>query len=164
MRIAQWGLMILLIWPLGTALAQEQQQEDSLAAAARRAKDEKKEQKKDQTKTPKVWDNENISSVPGTISVIGKPAAPAEQKQVEAGAKEGSKPAKTAEEKLAIQADLDAAKKQLDSLKTDLDILQRKYPLDEQMYYSNPDHASDKAGAAALKDEQDQIEIGRAHV
>jgi hypothetical protein len=157
MRIAQWGLTILLISPLGTALAQEQQQ-DSLAAAARRAQEQKKEEKKDQAKTPKVWDNDSISSVSGTVSVVGKAEEPAEQKQGEESAKKESKPVKTAEERAAILADIETAKQQLDSAKADLDILQRKYTLDQQAYYVKPDYASDKAGAAALKDEQDQID------
>jgi len=163
MRIAKWGLMVLLISPLGTALAQEQPQ-DSLAAAARRAQDQKKEQKKDQTKPAKVWDNDSISSVPGTVNVVGEATAPAEQKQEEASAKGAAKPAQAPVDKSAIQADLAAAKEQLQSLKTDLDIAQRKYGLDQQMYYGKPDYASDKAGAAALQDEQNQIDAKQQEI
>jgi hypothetical protein len=163
MRIAQWGLMILLVSPLGTALAQEQQQ-DSLGAAARRAQDQKKEQKKDQTKTPKVWDNDNISSVSGTVSVVGKAEEPSAQQGDATGSKEETKPAQKAVDKSAIQANLEGAKHQFDSVKADLDLLQRKFTLDQQAYYVKPDYASDRAGAAALKNEQDQIDAKQQEV
>jgi hypothetical protein len=45
----------------------------------------------------------------------------------------------------------------LATIKVDLDLLQRTYTLDSQMYYIKPDYASDTDGAAKLKDEQDQI-------
>src|ERR1700735_1072364 len=48
------------------------------------------------------------------------------------GANAGSN--KAAADTSALQGDLDEAKQQLESLKTDLDILQRKYALDQQMY------------------------------
>lgn len=170
MRIARWGLLILLVSPLGTALAQPRQQTsspsdqqtDSLAAAARRTR----EQKKNQPKAAKVWDNENIPATPGGISVVGNAAAPEQQpaQNAQAGAAEENKPAKTAEDKSAVQSGLAAAKQQLESLKKDLDIAHRKYGLDQQMYYGKPDYASDKAGAAALKDEQAQIDAKQQEV
>ena len=62
----------------------------------------------------------------------------------------------TPEQKAAILADLKATKAQLESLKTDLDIAQRKYALDGQTYLSNPNY-TDKSGAQALDDEKEQI-------
>ncbi|HTX16778.1 MAG TPA: hypothetical protein VMD77_15865, partial [Candidatus Baltobacteraceae bacterium] len=76
MKLAKWGLAILLASPLAMVpgapaqsqdSAQSGQQQDSLAAAARRAR----EQKKDEPKAAKVWDNDNIPSSPGTVSVVG---------------------------------------------------------------------------------------------
>ena len=73
MKYANWGLVILLLAPVGVAFGRQQgtQQEDPVAAAARRAR----EQKQQQTKAPKVWDNDTIPKRPGAVSVIG-PAAP----------------------------------------------------------------------------------------
>jgi hypothetical protein len=58
----------------------------------------------------------------------------------------------------ALQSGLEEAKQKLESLKTDLDILQRKYALDQQTYYSKPEYQSDKDGAAALQGEDNQIQ------
>jgi len=165
-KYANWGLVILLLAPWHVAFARQQttQQEDPVAAAARRAR----EQKRQQTKAPKVWDNDTIPKRPGAVSVIG-PAAPeaepagtvpsgnAENKPGDSDT--GKKVASTAaEQKSAIETDLSAAKEHLQTLQNDLDILQRKYTLDQQMYYGKPAYASDKAGAASLQDEQDQID------
>jgi DNA repair exonuclease SbcCD ATPase subunit len=180
MKLAKWGLAILLVSPLAIpSLAPAQSQDssqsgrqDSLAAAARRAREEKK----DQPKAAKVWDNDNIPSNPGAVSVVGdstqgtggttgqgtsdqqtgdQQQGNQQQDQAQA-ANSNAQPVD--KDKAAKAAELDADKQQLESLKTDLDILQRKLVLDQQMYYGKPDYSSDKAGAAALKAEQDQID------
>lgn len=179
MRIAKWGLLILLVSPLEPASARQpkqqtppssqQKQEDALAAAARRAREEKKEQ----PKAAKVWDNDNISTTTGQINVVGQPgetaAAAVEQAAGEPVAaaqapepKPG--PAAAAEDKSAIEGDLNAAKANLQNLKSGLDILQRKYALDQQMYYGKTDYASDTAGAAALKAEKDEVDAKQQEV
>ena len=177
MRLAEWGLAILLAAPLAipaVASAQSQDssqsgQQDSLAAAARRAREEKK----DQPKPAKVWDNDNIPTDPGSVSVIGDTAAPADQaasdhpqtdQQPDQQAPSNSTSEATDKDKAATTAELDADKKRLASLKTDLDILQRKLALDQQTYYGKPDYSSDKAGAAALKSEQDQIDAKKQQI
>jgi hypothetical protein len=160
MKIAQWGLMILLATPSGIAYARPQQ--DSLADAARLAQ----EQKKDQPKAAaKVWDNDNIPSTSSGISVVGQAAppgdnsaTPADQSASPVAATTGNGSAEPVVDKSALAADLNAAKAQVDSLKTDLDIMQRKFVLDQQMYMSKPEYSSDKAGAAAMKAEQDDID------
>jgi hypothetical protein len=171
MKLAKWGLAILLASPLtipSLASAQSQDtaqsgQQDPLAAAARRAR----EQKKDQPKAAKVWDNDNIPSGAGSVSVVGNSGATdqaaSDQQQGNQQHDQGQAANSNAQaqpsdaDKAAKAAELDGDKRQLESLKTDLDILQRKLVLDQQTYYSKPDYSSDKAGAAALKDEQDQI-------
>lgn len=179
MKIAKLGLVGLLVWAPGLAAAQQQssessqsgqatqaqasdqKQDDSLGAAARRAR----EQKKEAPKTTKVWDNENIPSKPDGISVIGESgsgsgnaeqsAAPAATTSNAPNAAKDS--AAEAHEKAALTAELAEAKEHLQSVTTDLDILTRKYGLDQQMYYSKPDYASDKDGAAKLKAEEDDM-------
>jgi hypothetical protein len=176
MKIAQWGLGILLVLPLGvvagrqqsTQQAAQQAPADPVAEAARRAR----EQKKDQAKPAHVWNNDDIPKTNG-VSVVGEnPAAEAEASASDAGkgANAATAPAANGEttapaagqgtgsEKTgAIAADLVAANERLKSLQTDLDIAQRKYALDQQTYLSNPEHQNDNAGATALKDAEDQI-------
>ena len=156
MRLVKIGLVILLFSPLATAARPQQDssagQQESLADAARRAQ----AQKKNQPQAAKVWDNDSIPTTNNNISVVGQ------QTPTEGGAPPSVAPASktgspvTPEQKAAMQADLSAAKAQLESLKTDLDIAQRKYALDEQTYLSNPNY-TDKAGAKALEEEKEQI-------
>jgi hypothetical protein len=173
--MARWGLALLLVSPVGAAVAQPrqdqtpppapQQEQDPVAAAARHARD----QKKDQTKAAKVYDNDSIPNVPGAINIVGQaPSAsdasvnpPAADQAAAAASGQGNntvpgavaKPANAA----AVSAELDAAKAQLLSLQKDLDILQRKFALDQQMFLVNPNKDSDREGAAVLKNEQTQM-------
>lgn len=179
MKIAKLGLVGLLVWAPGLAAARQQssqssqsgqatqaqtsdqKQGDSLAAAARRAR----EQKKDAAKTTKVWDNENIPSKPDGISVIGESGSGsgnAEQNATPAATTSNAPiaakdSAAEARDKAALTAALADAKEHLASLTTDLDILTRKYGLDQQMFYGKPDYASDRDGAAKLKAEEDDM-------
>jgi len=56
-----------------------------------------------------------------------------------------------------IQAQINDAKENIASMKTDLDLMQRTEVLDSQMYYSKPDYSNDRAGARKLTDEQAKI-------
>jgi len=165
-RCAYWGLLIVLLAPARAAVARQQttQPQDPVAEAARRAR----EQKQQQAKVTKVWNNDNIPKSPDGLSVIG-PASPENQSTSADSSGNAQKPAASGDEKKAaapaaaaqksaIESDLAAAKEQLQTLQNDLDILQRKYTLDQQMYYGKPNYAADKAGAASLQDEQDQID------
>lgn len=166
MKLECWGLMLLLLAPLGAASARPQ--ETSLGDAARKAREQKKAPPKD----AKVWDNDTISQTTGRISVVGQtesPSAATEAKPAAAADKaaapaEEKAPQVTAGEKTALEAELAAAKDQLATVKTDLDILQRKSVLDRQAFYGRTDSASDKAGAAALQDEQGQIDAKQQEV
>lgn len=176
MRIACSGLLILLALPAGIASAQQQQQPpqqqtDSIAEAARRSR----ELKKEQAKPAKVWDNDTMPVKPGGVNVVGPSAPssdapgnqPAASAQTTAGAPESSaarSSAKSGKDIKALQASLAAAKDQLQLVKTELDILQRKYNLDSQMYYGKPNYAADTDGAAKLADEKSQIDAKQAEV
>jgi len=161
MFIAKWMPLILLLSLTGTIAAQQSQtqtppapdhQQDSLAAAAHRAR----QAKKDESKPAKVWDNDSLASSSGVISVVGQPAA-ATSSAPASDAKSAAAGPPTPEKKSALEGDLNAAKATLQSLKVDLDIMQRKYTMDQQTYYGKTDYSSDKAGAAALDDEKNQI-------
>jgi type I restriction-modification system DNA methylase subunit len=175
MKIARLSLGILLILPVGFAAGQSQtppappQQQDaqsssaSLAEAAKRAR----EAKKDEQKPAHVWDNDTVPKAGAQISVVGEAPAGADTDNSAAGATadnsaNGATAAKSpskagGEDKTALKSQLADAKERLSTLKTDLDLLERTYTLDSQMYYGKPDYSSDKEGAAKLKDEQDQI-------
>ncbi|HXW55338.1 MAG TPA: hypothetical protein VEJ67_06295 [Candidatus Cybelea sp.] len=143
----------------GSSGATAQQQQDPLAAAARRAREEKKQQ----PKAAKVWTNDNIPSTPSNISVVGEGGS-VESDATETKADQGGAgPAQVngsqsqEDRKVALETDLAAAKEQLKSVRTDWDILSRKYVLDQQTYYGKPDFASDTVGAVKLKDEEAEI-------
>ncbi|HXN72744.1 MAG TPA: hypothetical protein VN861_09360 [Candidatus Acidoferrales bacterium] len=187
MKIAYWGLGILLVMPLGVVAGQQQStqqaQADPVAEAARRAR----EQKKDAAKPAHVWNNDDIPKTNG-VSVVGETAAAGADASAgdagnsgnsTAGTANGTAPAVAAngqapagaadkgpapEKTGAIAAELAAAKEHLQSLQTDLDIAQRKYALDQQTYLSNPQHENDAAGGAALKDEEDQIAVKQQEI
>ena len=173
MKLIRSGLIFLLLLPFGRATAQDRQssqdqQSDSPAEAARRAR----EQKKDQPKAAKTWDNDNVSGH-GGVNVVGQAQAPSAdsanpqepaQGAAAAPAQEAPKSSSSPKDAAAIQGELASAKARLDSLKTDLDLLQRKFALDSQTYLSNPNHSSDAAGADALTDEKSQIEAKLAEV
>jgi type I restriction-modification system DNA methylase subunit len=171
MKIAHWGLGILLVMPMGIAAGQAQppSQEapapaatDSLAAAAKQAR----EAKKDQPKPARVWNDDTIPKSNGAISVVGKTPGDDSDNAAAATAAPGDVPtaaagaggaAGGASNRAALETSIQNAKEKLATTKVDLDILQRTYTLDSQMYYGKTDYASDADGAAKLKDEQDQI-------
>src|ERR1700691_4292330 len=79
MKIAHWGLGILLVMPMGIAAGQAQSPSqdaqapapaptDSLAAAAKQAR----EAKKDQPKRARVWNDDTIPKSNAAISVVGQ--------------------------------------------------------------------------------------------
>ncbi len=158
MKIARWGIGLLLILPSGIAAGQQADQQtaqqpasNSLAEASRRARD----QKKDQAKSTHVWNEDNIPKTEG-VSVVGQTSGTAAAPTTSAGTPAAAS-APAPENLAAINAELDGAREHLQSLKTDLDIAQRKYGLDQQMYLSKPEYKNDKEGAAQLTSEQTQI-------
>ena len=173
------GLLIALAL-MGSFAAQQQtapapatqpQQEDSPAATVSRAP----EQKKHQTKATNVWDNDNIPKNTTSISVIGQPPAPpsdakpndaaaAAQDQAARSDKGANNAPSLAEKKAAVERDLLEAKDQLRSLQADLNILLRKFVLDQQTYHTKPNYAADEDGAASLKDEQAQMVAKRQKI
>jgi hypothetical protein len=167
MRSELLGLVILLSLPASGAAASPRQdsssgQQSSLGDAARRAQ----EQKKNQQKGGRVWDNDNLPAPNDNsgINVVGP--APASENATAEGQKPATPPATekkaapaaSSEEKDALEADLKAAKAQLDTTKTDLDIARRKYALDYQSLMGKPGSASDKEAAAALESEKSDVD------
>ena len=184
--IGKWVAVLLLALPAGIAAAQQppsvkqdqqqskpqeqtqsKDQQDPLTAAARRAR----EQQKNKPNATKVWNNDNLPTAPAAVSIAGaENAASTDQSADNSGTErkqEGSSGAKAAppkDQKAELQKQLDDAKVHLQSVQTDLDIATRTYQLDQQTFYSNPNHDSDRAGATKLKNEQSDVEAKKQEV
>lgn len=184
--IGKWVAVLLLASPAGIAAAQQgpstkpdqqqsqaqeqtqaKDQQDPLAAAARRAQ----EQQKNQPRATKVWDNDNLPPTGSAVSVVGTGSTSASDQGATASGtdagQERSSAAKTAstkDQKAGLQKQLDDAKARLKSVQTDLDIATRTFQLDQQTFYSNPNHDSDTAGATKLKNEQSDVDAKKQEV
>jgi hypothetical protein len=167
MKIVRWSIGLLLVIPLGLSAAQQGDQQSSaqpavssLAEASRHAR----EQKKDQAKAVHVWNDDNLPKAEG-VSVVGQTPTASGNASATAGSdNSAAAPAPAPENLAAVTSELNAAKEHLQSIQRDLDILQRKYGLDEQMYLSKPEHQNDREGAAQLKGEQNQIAALQAEI
>ncbi|HEV2299171.1 MAG TPA: hypothetical protein VGR72_11715 [Candidatus Acidoferrales bacterium] len=157
------GACALILSP-ACALASPQQQSQqeqskqsqSVAEAARKAKEQQKTAPKAQT----VWTNDTVGSVQGTVNVVGQQSAAAGAAKTgaaAAGAEAAATPTASAEDIAKLQSQLADAKKNLDSVKTDLDISQRKYNLDAAQYYGTPNYAANKQGQTMLDGEKSAI-------
>lgn len=168
MRIAQFAVIALLVCPAGVAYGQQPPsqsgqpaaKQDPIVEAARQAQ----ERKKDQAKVVKVWDNDNIPSKPGEVSVIGETPTPADASATADTTAIAPAEAKPAPTRAEIESNIRDARQRLLTLKTDLDILQRTYDLDLQMYMSKPDYTSDKEGAAKMTDEKAQVDAKKQEI
>jgi len=128
-------VLMLLALPLFTGAQQRQ----SVAEASRKAR----QQKKGASQAPgKVFTNDNIDAVTGTINVVGitpeaTPAPDAAAKDEKAD-KEKDKDKKDEAYWRKRFAD---ARGRLKSAQHELDILQRELSLQQQQYYSDPNKA-----------------------
>jgi hypothetical protein len=141
------GITMLCSLP-GLARARQ----ESVADAARRAQS----QKKTPAKSGKVFTNEDLGDLKGTVSVVGQEPAPppapatdkdkvatdkvAADKDTTAGATADAKKAPVKDEAYWRQQFADARKKLADDAH-EADILQREYNLKQQQYYSDPNTA-----------------------
>jgi hypothetical protein len=112
------------------------QQDQDVAEAARKAQ----EAKKTAPKSKLTIDNDNLSTLTGTVSVVGQqPEAPADKdkaatdKTKEAGPEKGL----VKDEAYWRQQFADANKKLADDAH-ELDILQREYNLKQEQFYTDP--------------------------
>jgi hypothetical protein len=185
MKSAWAGLAILLLMQAGSIYGQQQDDSTSVADAARRTREQKKEQPKaakiwdNDTIPRKPGEVSVIGQTPGAGAAgddsaaakdaTGNAAAatadsaasapnPSSEPTPAAATGDKSDREKLASEVGAIQSDLTAAKSQLQTLKADLDIAQRKFNLDSQTYYSKPNYVADKDGAASIAAEKADLE------
>lgn len=136
-------------------IAKAQQTGQSLADAARKAK----EQQKQAPKAKVVWTNDNLPTS-ATVSVVGQAQEgnAANAAQAQPAEEAGTAPTSDDANDLAkATAELADAQKDVESLKTDLDIAQREYKLDSDQYYGTPDYAADQQGQAKLDTEKSEM-------
>jgi hypothetical protein len=168
MRITRWGwsswvILFAFAGTLSSTTARSQQpaqqtstatpQTESPADAARRARD----QKKSQPKPAQVWDNDNIPKRGDGVSVVGSTETPAAAPAPVPGEVAGAQ-AVPIENKGQLDPAIQQAKDKIASLEQDVDIAQRKFTLDSDMYYGKTNYQDDKAGKAALDVERADIE------
>ena len=131
----------------GTPATAAGSQSASLGDAARKARAEKK----DSGKPAKVFTNDNVGDLRGTISVVGNAPAPASATDIAAEKTDDKKPANGADAKDAKKgqaqdesgwrAKFAAARKVLADDTKELDILQREFNLKQQQYSQDPNWA-----------------------
>ncbi len=152
----------------------------SVAEAARK----NREQKKDQKPVAKVYTNEDLPNLKGSVSVVGSvpaapPAASTDARPADgtapAGVATGDKPGAEAaavtapappvkDEAYWRAAFADARKKLADDTK-EADVLQREFNLKQQQYYSDPNQALREQNTRKdLNDTQAQIDTKNADV
>jgi hypothetical protein len=154
-------------------------QSDSLGDAARKAR----AQKKDPSKPAKVFTNEDVGSLKGTISVIGNEPAPGTGAFKTAEKNDDKKPANGADAKATNGADLKDAKKEqpkdepywrakfaaarktlADDTK-ELDILQREFNLKQEQYSQDPNWAMREQNSRAdINKTQSEIETKKQDI
>jgi hypothetical protein len=154
-------------------------QSDSLGDAARKAR----AQKKDPGKPAKVFTNEDVGSLKGTISVIGNEPAPGTGAFKTAEKNDDKKPANGADAKATNGADLKDAKKEqpkdepywrakfaaarktlADDTK-ELDILQREFNLKQEQYSQDPNWAMREQNSRAdINKTQSEIETKKQDI
>jgi hypothetical protein len=116
----------------GDPAAESAPQQDSLADAARKARGQKKE-----SKTPKVFTNDNIPTS-GGISTVGT-AAPAGEPGATADAGAAAKKeAKSGGDEKAWRDKFARLRSKLDQDKADVDVMQRELGVLNVQYYNDP--------------------------
>jgi len=166
--IGRFGVVLLSVMAAaGFASARPQaadtQPSQTPAQAARKAR----EQKKTDTKAAHVWDNDNISAPASAIEVIGPdPNAPAPDANAAAGTDQNTAVAQAApgaptlspDEVAHVQQAIKEAEEKIEELKRDVNLTQRTYDLDAQMFYGKPDFKADKDGQRAIDSEKAALE------
>jgi hypothetical protein len=159
------GAFSLSLSAIGGAAALSQAQDDaaqSVAEAARRAR----EQKKHETKPVRTFTNEDLPPAPplgssGMSSTAGQTKSEDEVVPAEKDAREApagpTNDEQSKQKKAENAAALERAKKQLAQAEKELDVMQRKFALDSDSFFSKADFTSDKEGKAALDAEVQQI-------
>ncbi|HEV7968321.1 MAG TPA: hypothetical protein VGP19_12165 [Candidatus Acidoferrales bacterium] len=154
-RLIVFALGALVLAPAYLAARQNQDQgqdqgqgQESVVDAARKARAEKK----DAPKPKLVIDNDNLSTLSGTVNVVGEAPPPPDDQAKKPTDDKGKKvPAK--DEAYWRQKFADANKKLADDAH-ELDIMQREYNLKQEQFYTDP--------MASLKQEYSRQDLNDA--
>jgi len=120
----------------------------SLGDAARKAR----AQKKDSAKPAKVFTNDDVGGLKGTISVVGN-GSPQSGTDSAAQKSEDKKSSDSGKEESAWRAKFAAARRTLAADEKELDILQREFNLKQQQFYTDP--------TAALKEQHSREDLNK---
>jgi hypothetical protein len=152
--------LLLFVGSASLARAQASAQSDSLGDAARKARAAKKEQ----SSPPRVFTNEDVPGLKGTISVVGSApsdsskAADATPDDTTKTAKADDKNAKTgapgAKDEAGWRMEFAAARKALAEDSRELDLLQRELSLKQEQYYQDP--------TVAMKQQNSSEDVNKA--
>jgi HAMP domain-containing protein len=121
----------------------------SLGDAARKAR----AQKKDSAKPAKVFTNDDMGGLKGTINVVGNGSGPQSGTDSTAQKTDAQKPTDAGKEEAAWRAKFAAARKTLAADSKEVDILQREFNLKQQQYYTDP--------SAALKEQHSREDLNK---
>jgi hypothetical protein len=108
-------------------------QQDSLADAARKAR----EQQKKESKTPKVFTNDNIPTS-GGISTVGVAVTTGDTGATADTSAAGGKSAKSGSDEKAWRDKFARLRSKLDQDKADVDVMQRELGVLDVQYYNDP--------------------------
>jgi hypothetical protein len=157
LRLALSAILAGAILP--AAVFAQPQDSQSVAEAARRAR----AQKKTTDKSAKVITDDTLVVKKGDVQsataeepkMPGSPETPAQP----AGAANapGSQNASGDEKARAFLKQRVALKEKIKDAQSDLDLLQREFQLDQDTFYSSPDHANNTSGKAKLDAMKQQI-------
>ena len=119
----------------------------SLGDAARKAR----AQKKDSARPAKVFTNDDLGGLKGTISVVGNGSGP--QSAATSTADKSGDKSDAGKEEATWRAKFAAARNTLAADSKELDILQREYNLKQQQFYTDP--------SAALKEQHSREDLNK---
>ena len=184
-RLVSLAAVLLVAGSVTLARAQDSagptssSQSDSLGDAARKAR----AQKKDPSKPAKVFTNEDVGSLKGTISVIGNEPTRGTGTDKAAEKNDDKKPASGADAKPTNGADVKDAKKEqakdepywrakfaaarktLAEDTKELDILQREFNLKQEQYSQDPNWAMHEQNSRAdINKTQSEIETKKQDI
>jgi chromosome segregation ATPase len=142
-------------------------QSDSLGDAARKAR----AQKKDSNKPAKVFTNEDMGSLKGTISVVGSEPAPASgadnaaEKTADKKTPSDDSKKEGAKDEAYWRTKFAAARKTLADDSKELDILQREFNLKQEQYSQDPNWAMHEQNSRAdINKTQSEIDAKKQDV
>jgi hypothetical protein len=160
-------LSAVLLFTSGASMARAQDtattnsNSQSLGDAARKVR----AQKKETSKPAKVFTNDDLGGLKGTISVVGNQPSPETGTDKAPDKTEAKKPEDGKKDEASWRAKFAEARKLLAEDTKELDILQREYSLKQEQFYQDPNAAlKQQYSRSDLDKTQSQIEAKKQAV